>query len=144
MKKFWIRLSSLAMVVLIFLGYNTVLDVRGKEEEIASLQAQLETAALQTEETVSATNYQDGVYEGEAEGFGGIISLEVVISDGVLTEINLLSAEQEDGAYLSMAQDIIPTIIENQSADVDTISGATFSSTGIKNAVQEALQKATE
>jgi uncharacterized protein with FMN-binding domain len=144
MKKFWIRLSSLAMVVLIFLGYNTVLDVRGKEEEIASLQAQLETAALQTEETVSATNYQDGVYEGEAEGFGGIISLEVVISDGVLTEIKLLSAEQEDGAYLSMAQDIIPTIIEHQSADVDTISGATFSSTGIKNAVQEALQKATE
>jgi uncharacterized protein with FMN-binding domain len=43
-----------------------------------------------------------------------------------------------------MAQDIIPTIIEHQSADVDTISGATFSSTGIKNAVQEALHKATE
>ena len=48
----------------------------------------------------------------------------------------------EDGAYLSMAEDIIPTIIEAQSADVDTISGATFSSTGIKEAVTQALEEA--
>ena len=53
-------------------------------------------------------------------------------------------AEKEDGAYLSMAEDIIPTIIEAQSADVDTISGATFSSTGIKNASEQALEKAVK
>jgi len=41
-----------------------------------------------------------------------------------------------------MAEDIIPTIIDAQSADVDTISGATFSSTGIRNAAQEAIEKA--
>ena len=43
-----------------------------------------------------------------------------------------------------MAKDIIPAIIEAQSAEVDTISGATFSSTGIKNASQEALEKAVK
>lgn len=43
-----------------------------------------------------------------------------------------------------MAKDIIPEIIEAQSADIDTISGATFSSTGIKNASQEALEKAVK
>ena len=41
-----------------------------------------------------------------------------------------------------MAKDIIPEIIDNQSTDVDTISGATFSSTGIRNAVTQALEKA--
>ena len=41
-----------------------------------------------------------------------------------------------------MAEEIIPAIIEAQSADVDTISGATFSSTGIKDAVAQALEKA--
>ena len=43
-----------------------------------------------------------------------------------------------------MAEDIIPKIVEAQSVDVDTISGATFSSTGIKNAAKEALEKAVE
>ena len=43
-----------------------------------------------------------------------------------------------------MAKDIIPTIIEQQTWDVDTISGATFSSTGIRNATQQALEKAGE
>ena len=41
-----------------------------------------------------------------------------------------------------MAKDIIPAIIDAQSAEVDTISGATFSSTGIKNAVAQALEEA--
>ena len=56
----------------------------------------------------------------------------------------MVSAEKEDGAYLSMAKDIIPKIIDAQSADVDTISGATFSSTGIKNASEQALEKAVK
>lgn len=56
----------------------------------------------------------------------------------------MISAEKEDGAYLSMAKDIIPQIIDAQSADIDTISGATFSSTGIKNASEQALEKAVK
>ena len=38
--------------------------------------------------------------------------------------------------------DIIDYIIDKQSSEVDTISGATFSSTGIKDAVAKALEKA--
>ena len=41
-----------------------------------------------------------------------------------------------------MAKDIIEDIVDAQSADVDTISGATFSSTGIREAVTQALEKA--
>ena len=62
----------------------------------------------------------------------------------ILLQEIIVSAEKEDGAYLSMAEDIIPTIIDAQSADVDTISGATFSSTGIKNAVAQALEEAAK
>ena len=43
-----------------------------------------------------------------------------------------------------MARDIIPKSIDAQSADVDTVSGATFSSTGIKNASEQALEKAVK
>ena len=41
-----------------------------------------------------------------------------------------------------MAKDKIEDIVDAQSADVDTISGATFSSTGIREAVTQALEKA--
>ena len=51
-------------------------------------------------------------------------------------------APGEDSAYLSQGQGVISTILAAQSTDVDTISGATFSSTGIINAVNDALGKA--
>ena len=81
-------------------------------------------------------------YEGEADGFGGPIQVKVTVENGEITDIEVVSAEKEDGAYLTMAMDVIPNLIEAQSADVDTISGATFSSTGIINAVEAALEEA--
>ena len=95
-------------------------------------------------ENGGSTNYKDGTYTGEADGFGGTIQVEVKIEKSKIAEINVISAEKEDGAYLSMAKDIIPKIIDAQSADIDTISGATFSSTGIKNASEQALEKAVK
>lgn len=143
MKEFWIRVVSLVAIVMLLLGYNSVLTAREKDDEIARLKAQVESSAGSTEES-EESGYKDGTYEGEAEGFGGPISVSVTVEEGKLTELNILSAEKEDGAYLSMAKEIIPTIIEQQTWDVDTISGATFSSTGIKNATQQALEKAGE
>ena len=131
-------------VVGILLGYNAVLDARAKDEEIARLSAQLGGDTTRAETGAAVTAYEDGTYAGEADGFGGKIQVEVKIEKSKITEINVVSAEKEDGAYLSMAKDIIPKIIDSQSADVDTISGATFSSTGIKNASEQALEKAVK
>lgn len=130
---------SVAAVVVLIIAYNQVVWDRDAKE--AQLMAQYEEA-LAAEN--GGSGYADGTYTGEAEGFGGPVSMEVVIEDGEITEVNVLSAEKEDGAYFTMAEDIIPAIISAQSADVDTISGATFSSTGIKDAVAIALEKATE
>ncbi len=91
----------------------------------------------------SADNvYKDGTYTGEAQGYGGTIQVEVTLSGDEITSINVVSAPGEDSAYLSQAESVIDSIIGAQSTDVDTVSGATFSSTGILNAVDEALGKA--
>ena len=141
MREFWIRVVSLIMVGGILVGYNSVLDAREKNEEIAKLKAQVtETQSAESNDS----NQKDGTYQGETEGFGGTVAVEVKVEKGKITAIEIVSAQKEDGAYLSMAEDIIPKIIEAQSAEVDTISGATFSSTGIKNASQEALEKAVK
>ena len=144
MREFWVRLVSMLAIMGVLLGYNSVLDVRAKEDEIARLSAQVAGNGQSDSGNGGSTNYKDGTYTGEADGFGGTIQVEVKIEKSKIAEINVISAEKEDGAYLSMAKDIIPKIIDAQSADIDTISGATFSSTGIKNASEQALEKAVK
>ena len=144
MREFWVRLVSMLAIVGVLLGYNSVLDVRAKEDEIARLSAQVAGNGQSDRENGGSTNYKDGTYTGEADGFGGTIQVEVKIEKSKIAEINVISAEKEDGAYLSMAKDMIPKIIDAQSVDIDTISGATFSSTGIKNASEQALEKAVK
>ena len=144
MREFWVRLVSMLAIVGVLLGYNSVLDARAKEDEIARLSAQIAGNGQSDSGNGGSTNYKDGTYTGEADGFGGTIQVEVKIEKSKIAEINVISAEKEDGAYLSMAKDMIPKIIDAQSADIDTISGATFSSTGIKNASEQALEKAVK
>lgn len=86
--------------------------------------------------------YKDGTYTGEAQGFGGTIQVQVTLSGDEITDIQVTSAPGEDAAYLSQGEGVISSIISSQSTDVDTVSGATFSSTGIINAVVDALGKA--
>ncbi len=103
------------------------------------------TDTSDAEDTATADSdnvYKDGTYTGEAEGYGGTIQVEVTLTGDEITSINVVSAPGEDSAYLSQAESVIDSILSAQSTDVDTVSGATFSSTGILNAVDAALGKA--
>lgn len=86
--------------------------------------------------------YKNGTYTGEGQGFGGTIQVQVTLEEDTITDIQVVSAKGEDSAYLSQGEGVISSILSAQSTDVDTISGATFSSTGIINAVIDALGKA--
>ena len=144
MREFWMRLMSVVVIVGVILGFNSVLEVRAIDDEIAKLNAKIENTESLEDEDSKNGSYKDGTYTGEADGFGGTVAVEVTVKDGKIEVVEVTSAEKEDSAYLAMAEDIIPKIIEAQSAEVDTISGATFSSTGIKNAAEQALEQAVE
>ena len=88
---------------------------------------------------VSEGKYADGVYTGTAQGYRGEMTVEVTVRGGRITDITVVSA-RDDGKYLSSAKNgVIPAILSAQDTDVDTVSGATFSSRGIINAVGNAL-----
>lgn len=150
MKSFFVRILNTLLIIGGILAYNSVLEQRALSEENARLQAELESANLRLEqkaqkaETASAEAgaYTDGVYEGTAAGFGGDITVKVTVEQGEISDLEIVSAEQEDKAYLGIASGIVDDILAKQSADVDTISGATFSSTGIRDAAAEALKEA--
>lgn len=88
--------------------------------------------------------YLDGIYTGTAEGWGGDITVSVTIKDQTMTKIEVTSHEDETEEYYNCASAVIPEMIESQSTDVDVVSGATYSSNGIINAVKEALKAAEE
>ena len=98
-------------------------------------------ATLVVEEFTAPSIYLDGIYTAETMGFEGQITVQVTVAEDKITDITILSAEDEE-EYLSRAKQVIPAILEGQSPNVDTVSGATYSSTGILNAVKLALAKA--
>ncbi len=89
MREFWVRLVSMLAIVGVLLGYNSVLDVRAKEDEIARLSAQIAGNGQSDSENGDSTNYKDGTYTGEADGFGGTIQVEVKIEKSKIAEINV-------------------------------------------------------
>ena len=98
-------------------------------------------APLVAEEFTAPSTYLDGIYTAEAMDFEGKITVQITVAEDKITDITLVSAEDEE-EYLSRAKQVIPAILEGQSPNVDAVSGATYSSTGILNAVKLALAKA--
>ena len=97
-------------------------------------------------ETAEGTpvSYTDGVYEGTAAGYdNGNVTVSVTITDGKIAAIDVIAREKQTDLYWMDAVEVIDAILAAGSPDVDTISGATMSSTAIINAVKAALEKAS-
>lgn len=87
-------------------------------------------------------NYPDGVYTGVGEGYGGDIAATMVLQDKTIKAILLTDHKNEDDRYFKRAKKVVDTIIDKQSLSVDTVSGATYSSKGIIEAVSNAMEAA--
>ena len=103
-----------------------------KKEETKEKKEEKKTAAKGT------FDLEDGVYKGTGTGYAGDITVSVLIKDKQIVSIDILSSS-DDAAFFTRAKAVIDKIIEGQTLDVDTVSGATFSSRGIISAVKNAL-----
>lgn len=54
--------------------------------------------------------YKNGTYTGDGQGFGGNIQVQITIADDTLTDIQVVSAEKEDSAYLSQGKAVIDPV----------------------------------
>jgi uncharacterized protein with FMN-binding domain len=91
----------------------------------------------------SSQTYKDGTYTGRGQGFrGGTTKVSVTIVGGKITDIKTLSDEDKFNYYNRAFGTISKEMISKQTAQVDTVSGATFSSNGIISAVKDALSQA--
>ena len=90
----------------------------------------------------STSKYKDGTYSGSATGFAGTLQVNVQISNDVITSITITSHNDTPGFADRALEEIPSKIIASQSTNVDVISGVTYTSKGIINAVNDALSKA--
>ena len=137
---FLVRSVNILLIAALVFAYQMIALDR-QDKEAAALEKVKQQQAEQRKASGAAA-FRDGEYTGSAEGYGGAIEMRVTVSGGAIEKIDIVSASGEDAQYLNMAKGVIPEIIESQSPDVDTVSGATYSSTGIINGVTAALRKA--
>ncbi|MBD7910729.1 FMN-binding protein [Clostridium cibarium] len=130
-----VAIATFAGVYALSNGTSSVLTASG----LAS-----STGIVSDSATSSTPNYGDGTYTGTGTGFkGATTKISVIISDGKITSIDTISQGDTPSFYQKAIGTISKKIISTQSTSVDTISGATFSSKGIIEAVEAALNKAS-
>lgn len=87
------------------------------------------------------SKFRDGTYTGTSRGYNGPIKVSVTIRNGKIASVSILN-HHEDYPYFGWAKRVLNRIIGTDSANVNTVSGATYSSRGIINAINNALSKA--
>lgn len=147
-KNFITKLLTLLVIGGVLIYYQSVAVARAavvaeNEAKIAEVeeynrQIQLENARRQAENTY----YVNGTYEGQGQGYGGPIVVSVTVEYDILTDVHVVSHDGEDPAYYEQAEAIADKVLSGQSTDVDAVAGASFSSRGILEGINNALEKA--
>jgi len=126
--------------------YRQAMDLYGKARprygrhllprHIRKVQSKIDLIGIQALDITSIAN---GTYRGESLGYGKPLYATVVVRDGKITDITLKHSEKiEQGATKSVPKQII----ERQSLQVDTVTGATITVQAIIEATYRALSTA--
>ena len=142
---FIIKAISLGLMVGVLLVYSSFAakhhsSLKAHKQAVAEIEAH-NAEVLRMLNEAPAGKYKDGEYKGSARGFRSDINVKVTVENGAITAVEVVSAD-DDPAFFDRAKGVIDSIISAQSTEVDAVSGATFSSNGIINAVVEALKTA--
>jgi uncharacterized protein with FMN-binding domain len=104
-----------------------------------------QTVDPQTANTAAAG--EDGTFVGEAASTRyGPVQVEIDVASGVISDIRVVQYPTQDRESAQINAQAVPILIaaglEAQSADVDTVSGATYTSDGYRKSLQSAIDEA--
>jgi uncharacterized protein with FMN-binding domain len=108
------------------------------KEEITPAKKETTTAEKPTQAVQEEISQKTETLEGSARGFKSTITVEVKKTGDTIESITVLS-HRDDRKWYNRAVVVLDNILKSQSTDVDTVSGATYSSRGLINAVRDAL-----
>ena len=93
---------------------------------------------------VAETTLTDGTYTGTGKGMHSNIAVTVTVEDGAITSVTVDSQDETPGVSDPAFEQIPAAIVAAGNTDVDTVAGATLTSNGIIEAVNNALNGTTE
>ncbi len=87
--------------------------------------------------------YKDGTYEGTGRGASSDIKVSVEVKSGKIKDVKLVDHKETKTLVDGVSQNMVPEIVKKQGTEgVEAVSGATKSSQGVIEAVNQALEKA--
>ncbi len=86
--------------------------------------------------------YTEGTYEGTGIGMNGPVTLEVTFSKDAITDIVVKSSKETPHVGDPVFPIMFKDAIEANGSGIDAVSGATFTSLAVKNALNDAAKKA--
>ncbi len=135
-------LKSALMTVFIF-GLMTVYLIQASGLGFTSSTLYVTANNSSTSTTITSTSYNDGTYTGNGTGINGIPSqVTLTISNGIITNVTVNKTGSSQSYFASAAYKIAKEIMNANSTNVNLVSGATRTSLGIIQAVQDALSQA--
>ena len=82
------------------------------------------------------------VITGTGEGYNGPIIVEMTVEDDTILSIEVIESSETEGIATPAFEEITEEVVSSQSTDgVDMVSGATGSSTGVLEAIEDALSQ---
>lgn len=111
----------------------------GSQSAPTSTTAAATTAAATTEAATTEAAAEAETLTGEAEGFGGKVTVELTVKEGTITDA-VITGDGETPTVGGAALDALKEqVIAANGPDIDGVSGATVTSTAVKNAVSAAM-----
>ena len=86
--------------------------------------------------------YLPGTYSAKAQGFGGEVEVSVEVGENSIEAVAITGNDETPEVGGAAIPELEKQVMDGQSADVEGVSGATFTSTAVKEAVAEALSQA--
>lgn len=91
-----------------------------------------------------AAKWEDGTFYGTGTGHGGPIKAEVVIEKGKISKVEAVEHQETPGIGDAALEKISGEVIKSQTAEVDSVTGATITSNGFIQAIDNALSQAAK
>lgn len=106
------------------------------------------TAAPVATATPASTGLKNGTYSGDTVQIGyGPVQVQITVSGGKISAVKMLQVPTDRSRSYQIAQYSTPTLIQEtlsaQSATIDSVSGATYTSEGFIQSLQSAISKAS-
>lgn len=136
--------KRILVLITLLLGIFTALALAACGAQSAQ-EHQSDTPSQEQSESTASNEKQTftpGTYEAHAQGNNGQVPITVTFSENEIKNIEIGDNKETEGIGKFALDELAKNILEQQSTKVDSISGATFSSAAIKNAVDDAVKQA--